>query len=90
MAIPALEALARLREALDGEVVEVPEDGYLTLKQWGAEWSMSDVHAGRLILPGVELGTWEMKRFRIRAGGVLRHTKHFREKPIRDSRKAKK
>lgn len=90
MAISALEALERLKAAIGTNGAEAPEDGYKTIKQWAAEWGMSGMHASRLIYGGVALGAWESKTFRIQTAQRTYPVPHYREIPIRVSRKAKK
>jgi len=56
----------------------VPND-FQTMKEIQAQWGLGEARTNSLLKEGVESGILEAKKFRIRAGSILRLVSHYRE-----------
>lgn len=74
-----LDWLNQLREEFSGRPVSVP-DGWKTIKQLAKESGMSEVHTRKVVATGIENGTVEVKKFKIKTITRLMPVPHYKEK----------
>ena len=70
-------ALAILRAEI-GDKPENPVAGFLTTQGWADAWGVTREHAQRLLNRGIGGGIVDERRFRIKAGSILRKVRHFK------------
>lgn len=90
MALTPLEALAKLKAAIQDGGIETPAEGFLTITQWCEQTGGSPAHIARTLKLGVEAGIVEKATYRIRTGKIVAKVAHYRYIEVPVSRKGKK
>jgi len=76
-----MNLLKELAQALsEGGIDKVPE-GWKTARQYASESGVGVAHASGLLKTATEAGMVERKRFRVRAGSVIKAVLHYRKVP---------
>ena len=74
-----LDWLDQLREEFSGHAEDVPDE-WKTVKQLAKEIGMSEVHTRKVLAKGIEIGTVDVRKFKIQTITRLMPVPHYRQK----------